>query len=265
MYYGKATDPVMTVVCNASWNKCAKNLAGRSWHVPAFAAPAQGVDHHLGALDTTNGKALHAWDVQSIKGNVITAGDAVEFDVTGPGVGTNNGDTATAADYPLDAGIIRDNEMKAGQINHALGIIMPCTSNSSVFPSVPRSSDTFCAGGAPYGARLKLNMTPAQIASGSYTRDQKTIMTALATYGGYGMDTNNNNGMGMQFESDQMYVSAGYEDSGCPTNGAPCTILTSYLHSEKDPGWTGDRYNIALPSEVASKLVFLLPPAGSLP
>ena len=259
MYYGNASDPTFTVSCNQSWAICSQ-FASTKWHIPVYAQPAGGSDHHLGVVDQTSGKVLSCWLASAPKNGVLTAGSCNFSALTGPGVGENPG--ATAAGYPLNAGVIRDAELIAGTIPHALAIIAPCLSNTSVFPSIPRSSDTLCASGAPYGGRLKLTLTPTQIAALNVPRDHKTILTAAATYGFYVMDTNNNNGFGLQFESDRMYTAAGYTNASCPNNGAPCTPLTAYFHSEGDPGWTGDRYDIDLSHDVnwTSSGRWLLPP-----
>jgi hypothetical protein len=89
-------------------------------------------------------------------------------------------------------------------------------------------------------------MTDAQILALGAPVYKVPIYLALAHYGGFIADTNGGNPFTLQTESDQMYTSAGYTNSGCPTNGAPCTPLTAYFHSLGDPGWDGTAYRINL-------------------
>ena len=110
-------------------------------------------------------------------------------------------------------------------------MVTPCSSNSSVYPSQTRTSDVYCAGGAPYGARLRLNMTPAQIAALSVPSYHKTILLAAALYGVY-MGDNNNTGLNFQTEADEMYTAAGTPNplvawaqaNGVPFNGVSYQI-----------------------------------------
>jgi hypothetical protein len=260
MYFGRSGDPTYTVQCTASWANC--DFGGKKFHIPSFALPAGGSDAHLAVIDQTDNQELDLWGTHPLSGTggIATASSAGYGSITGPGLvfGT------TGAGYPLGAGVIREQEIVGGKINHALFIVAPCTANSSVFPSNWRSTDTQCAGnaGAPYGERFRLNMTDAQINALPAPAWKKPIYYALARYGGYIGDTNGNYAMGIQIESQEMYASAKYTNPHCPNNGAPCTPMTAYFHQIGDPGWNGSRYVISLSEVDWSKYgQWLQPPA----
>jgi hypothetical protein len=263
IYFGRSGDPTYSVHCTASWASC--DFGSRVWHIPSYALPAGGSDAHLAVIDETDNEELDCWSTKKLSGTggTITAQSCGYGPITGPGLVFGQ----TAAGYALWAGIIRDQELAQGQINHALFLVMPCTSNATpVFPSNFRSTDTECAGnqGAPYGERFRLNMTDAQVAALPAPQWKKPIYYALERYGAYVGDTNANQAMGIQIESDEMYESAGYVNKSCPNNGAPCTPLTAFMHTltPPDPGWNGNRYVISL-SEVnwAKYGEWLEPPA----
>jgi hypothetical protein len=132
---------------------------------------------------------------------------------------------ATAALFGNLAGMIRAQELAAGHINHALFMVLKCvsTSTSFGFGTTRGGSSAFvypafhggagCSSGSlpPLGARFRLAMSDAQIAALSVPGWKKTILTALAHYGGYVGDTGGG-GIGFMFESSQMYTSLGQPD-----------------------------------------------------
>lgn len=259
MYFGRSGDPTYSVKCTASWASC--DFGGRTFHIPSFALPAGGSDAHLAVLDETDNMELDCWSTQKLSGTggTITAKSCGYGPITGPGLVFGQ----TGAGFALGAGVMRDQEFVGGNITHALFIVAPCTANSSVFPSNFRTTDTQCVRnqGAPYGERFRLNLSDAAIAALPAPAWKKPIYYALSRYGGYIGDTNGNYAMGIQFESDEMYESAGYTNKLCPTNGAPCTPLTAYMNTIGNPGWNGSSYVINL-SEVnwAKYGQWLLPP-----
>jgi hypothetical protein len=213
----------------------------------------------MAVLDQTNNTEFDFWEAQtpSGEGGTITAESAGSGSITGPGIHWGT----TGAGFPLAAGIIRPEELIAGKINHALFLVAPCTSNLSVYPSVSRSSDTACPNGqgAPYGAMLRLNLSPGQVLALGAPAYKVPIYMALATHGAIIGDTNNYSCFGVQFPADEMYTAPGYTNPSCPSNGAPCTPLTAYFHSIGDPGWNGSSYVVTLNDVPASAYQWLLP------
>ena len=106
-----------------------------------------------------------------------------------------------SANFAPFAGIVRNQELIQGQINHALILGVACTNafNGSyhVFPS---SSDTaHCTNATnmpPNGALLFLDYTDAQISAMGLPAWQKTLITAMSHFGGYVDVTGNASGSG---------------------------------------------------------------------
>jgi hypothetical protein len=266
IYFGYATDPVYTVKCLASWaDVCPPST--QKFHIPKYAVPAGGSDAHLTSIDYTYNPALEldCWSTTkpSGAGGVLTAQACGSGAVTGQGLAFGQ----TAAGYAQWAGVIRASELTDGYIGHALFVVAPCTASSSVYPSISRPTDTLCPSGqgAPYGFRIRLNMTPQAIAALSIPQSHKTILTALSSFGAYQGDTNGNNNMSLQVEADEMYTAPNYVNPSCGSlpSGAPCTPLTAWANGQPGVTWTGANYNIDISKDVPnSSWQWLLPPTN---
>lgn len=180
------------------------------------------------------------------------------------GSGLNSG--ATAANFGNLAGVIRAQELAAGSINHALFIVLKCTARgtafgygtgttnngSMVYPAAHGGSacSTDSSDLPPIGARFQLAMTDAQIAALPVPTWKKTILTALARYGGYVGDTGGP-GFALQFESGATYTSFGQIDQ-----------LVTFAKQNSVPVWNGTHvFNLASGVDWARYLRVLVPPA----
>jgi hypothetical protein len=254
VYFGQSTDATYTVHCTQDYAQ--SQCPTGSYHIPSYAAPAGGYandnnssdggDHHQAVVDQTDNIELDCWRGLSRTGGVMTADACSAESVTGDGL---NGQE-TRSGYRLWAGVIRQQELVAANIPHALFLVVPCTNaGPSIFPAVYLTgSDTLCPNGAgpPYGSLIRLNMSDAQINALNAPAYRKAIYFALAHYGAYIADANNFNSVGFQMESDDGYINSGYTNPGCPTNGAPCDPATAFEHSLGDPDWNGSGYQITL-------------------
>jgi hypothetical protein len=208
LYYPRADDPVFTLHCyETSWGTCP--IEGHRIRIPDAARPAGGGDAHMAVIDEASGWEYDLYKVRSKP----AGGGTLEFRwggrtrLDGDGLGSN----ATAAHFGLSAGIIRAEEMAAGKINHALFMVVKCTSGK-VYPALGGGSQ--CADGtdAPAGGmRFQLGYTEAEIEALKVPRWKKTILHALRTYGAYVGDTGGG-GFNFQFESGSTYTSFGASD-----------------------------------------------------
>ena len=231
-YSSKSTDPVFTLRCKEPWGTCATE--GMQIRVPDAARPAGGSDAHLTVVDQASGWEYDMWAVSSKP----RGGGVLEFGWGGrtriDGDGRNAG--ATAAHFGLGAGIIRAQELAAGQINHALFMVINCSSGSYVYPAL--GSGRACASTSeapPMGSRLQLNMSAAQIDALAVPAWKKTILKAMATYGMYFGDTGGG-AWGIQAESGSTYTSFGKEDAMVTfarNNGVP-TYNGNYVFNIRD-------------------------------
>jgi hypothetical protein len=208
LYYPRADDPVFTLQCyETSWGTCP--IEGHRIRIPDAARPAGGGDAHMAVIDEASGWEYDLYKVRSKP----AGGGTLEFRwggrtrLDGDGLGTN----ATAAHFGLSAGIIRAEEMAAGKIDHALFMVVKCTSGK-VYPALGGGSQCADGSNAPAGGmRFQLAYTEAEIEALKVPGWKKTILHALRTYGAYIGDTGGG-GFNFQFESGSTYTSFGEGD-----------------------------------------------------
>jgi hypothetical protein len=222
-FYARSSDPLYTLQATAPWGTNA--LDGMKIRVPADARPAGGGDGHL-TIVTPDGWEYDLWQANAplpgTKRVTFTWGGRTRVDGNGLGSG------ATAAGFGSLAGMIREPELAAGHINHALFITLKCAAKGTAFGYGTRatsygSSYVYPAthGGSvcpaedpnplPMGAHLQLAMSDAQIQALPVPAWRKTILEALAQYGGYVGDTGGP-GFGLMFESSTSYTALGLPD-----------------------------------------------------
>ena len=209
-YYSQPTDPLYTLRCTAGWGTCA--LEGMQIRVPSAARAAGGGDGHMTIVDQAGGWEYSLWGVQAKP----PGGGTLWFQwshgrVRIDGSGINGG--GTAAHFGNLAGIIRAQELAAGEIDHALFMVTRCDAGRYVYPAAGRGNkcaNTYNA--LPMGARLQLNMTPSQIDELPVPVWKKTILRAMATYGMYFGDTGGGGAWEIQAESGSTYTSFGHPD-----------------------------------------------------
>ena len=221
-YYAQPTDPGFTL----DWTGGGPGSAidGMRIRIPDAARRAGGDDGHMTVVQP-DGWEYDFWRVGSKPrgGGTMTFSGGGRTRIDGSGLDSG----ATAANFGNLAGIIRAQELAAGRINHALFIVVKCTARgtsfgfgtkttsngSMVYPASHGASACSSDSGdlPPAGARFALAMTDAQIEALSVPAWKKTILKALAHYGGYVGDTGGP-GLAFQFESGSTYTSFGVPD-----------------------------------------------------
>lgn len=258
-YYSQPTDPLFTL----SWTGGGPGTTnGMKIRIPDAARPAVGDDGHMTVV-TPDGWEYDFWRVSSKPrgGGILkySGGGRTRID----GDGLNSG--ATAANFGNLAGIIRGPELAAGRIDHALFIVIGCSARGTSFGYGTRATSTgsyvYPATHAgtpcptdspdlpPLGTRFLLAMSPAQINALAVPAWKKTILRALAHYGGFVGDTGGP-GFAFQFESGATYTSFGRPDP-----------LVTLAQSNGLPTWNGTyTFNMSSGVEWAKYLRVLVPP-----
>jgi hypothetical protein len=165
--------------------------------IPNGALPDPQTDHHLSIVDEKKGIEWGMWNTVHNSNNTWSAGAGATADLTGSGVRppitTANPWTdavgARASGFALIAGLIRVEEVKAGQIQHALVIAYPhCRSRYFVPPASTAQAavppDATPDRGIPMGGRIQLDPT-IDVDSLGLTATGKIIAHALQDYGAY--------------------------------------------------------------------------------
>jgi hypothetical protein len=263
-FFAEPSDPLYTLHSTEQWGT--DSINGMQIHIPEDARPAAGSDGHMTVV-TPEGWEYDFWQAQLPPkgGGTLTFGWGGRTRIDGNGLASGG----TAAGFGNLAGIIRAPELAAGHINHALFIVLKCTSSATSFgygttnPKNGTSSYVYPAnnGGAacgsgetnapPLGTRFMLAMSNAQIQALAVPQWKKTILSALSEYGGYVGDTGGP-GFGVQFESGSSYTSLGLPD--------PWVTFAQRNHLPT----SGGRYALNLSEGVEWQryLRVLAPPAG---
>ena len=242
-------DPLVTTKCT---QYCSPFNVPAQIHVPAKARAATGSDHHL-AIVQPDGTEIDGWVVTQ-NGGAVTH-DWTSSDVIGMGTGNTCGNftTAIGGNVPnaqtaggacLAAGLIRQTELAAHSIPHALFMLTPCIGQAFVYPGV-QGGDNVCSGAGPhvpFGAHIWLTLSDAVIDALNIPVDTKTVMHALHQFGGYVMDSggstsDHTDGFAIMLEDGSQFVPF----------GASTPPIDAYARAQ---GWASQ----AMPSSVGSNV-----------
>jgi hypothetical protein len=210
-YYAREGDPQFRIRC---LRYACPELEGRTIRIPDPARAAGGEDAHMTVVDQQEGWEYDLWGVRSKPpgGGVLEVRSGGRTRIDGDGLGSN----ATAAEFGNLAGIIRAPEIEAGEIDHALFMLVRCDSGRHVWPA--RKSGSSCdeqgqpvAGAPPMGAHLQLDMSDAELEALRVPSWKKAILRAMARYGLFVGDTGGSS-WGIEGESGSTYTSFGYDD-----------------------------------------------------
>ncbi len=211
VYWPSSNDPLVTVNCRAGHEHICE--AGIHVRIPAGAQPEASSDGHVIVVEQTSGREYDFWQATTPENGQMTvsAGNSIPI---GNDSGTGLGGDASASHLGLLGGAIRAAELAAGKIEHALATTVQCARDESVWPATG-DGDLLCRHGrrGPHiGNLLQLNMSEAEIAATGAPAWQRTIMTAMARYGIYVVDTNGpgNREMSLEMEDDLSFTSFGY-------------------------------------------------------
>ncbi len=226
IYFARSDDPVYKLVPTRPWGR--NPIAGKRIRVPGRARAAGGSDGHLTVIQP-DGMEYDLWQVRrrSPRGGRLLFGWGGRLRIDGDGRGSG----ATASEFGSAAGIIRASELRAGQIDHALALVVRCTGNDlgfgfgviparrydqgSAFVYPASKGATACtgnsAGAPPTGARFRLDLSDDELLQLPIPRWKTAILRALAHYGAYVADTGGA-GFGFLAESGSSYTSFGRED-----------------------------------------------------
>ncbi|GAA1861186.1 hypothetical protein GCM10009836_46680 [Pseudonocardia ailaonensis] len=155
--------------------------------VPANAAADPAEDGHLAVLDRDN-RCIYEFFRAKPQGDGWTADwvNATPSDGTGiypDGLGTR------AAGFSIAAGLIWPDELRRGEIDHALVFAYPFTKKGGYVAPATRSDGlTTQAGALPIGSRLRLDPT-IDLDKLTLTPQERTVARALQTYGMFLGDT----------------------------------------------------------------------------
>jgi hypothetical protein len=118
-----------------------------------------------------------------------SAGSGAIFDLTSNGLRTATWTSADAAGLPILPGLIRYDEIEAGEIAHALRFTAQRTQQAYVWPARHYASDNTNPNLPPMGARVRLK---ADVNISAYPPEVQVILVALQRYGMFLADNGSN-------------------------------------------------------------------------
>ena len=207
VYWSASSDPLVRVICRGGCRAPARLF------IPAGAQPEEGSDGPLTVVDQRAGREYDFWQATKPENEQMTVSAASSIPI-GPESGTGLEGDAEAARLGLLGGLIRAAELSSGRIEHALVTTVKCVQKQDVWPSPSwGEGDAICANagsGPRFASLLQLNMSEAEIAATHAPSWEQTIMTALARYGVYVVDTQSTAEMSLLSEDDLSFTSFGY-------------------------------------------------------
>lgn len=184
-------------------------------HIPAGAKPQAESDGHMTVVDQAARREYDFWRADAPEHGQITVAAASSIPI-GAGSGSGRDGNGEAAHLGLMGGLLRAAELRAGVIEHALAMAVPCEQPSDVWPAPARArGDQGCSGsgaGPHLGSLVQLDMSNGEIAASGAAAWQQTIMRAMARYGIYVVDSNSPGNLEMSLikENDLSFTSFGY-------------------------------------------------------
>lgn len=243
-YHAKATDPLYTLQITQSW---IGNTNGHTIRIPDKARGAgwrsttTPTDRHF-AVVQPDGWEYDFHKVTQIGLGVIRANFGSRLRIDGAG----RGGGSTVANFGLLAGMIRSEELIAGNIRHALFCTVRNSDGTNVYPALTQGSGSAAPLAdrykwPPLGARFQLAYTDAEIDNLPIPAYRKTIVRAMAEYGCYFGDTGGP-GFALMLESPETYRSFGQQDplvSWAASNNIPLDNGKYRLDVRTGVDWAG--------------------------
>jgi hypothetical protein len=152
------------------------------FRIPDAARPSSGSDAHLAVVD--GDRELDLWRARRAPDGSWRAAAAVVSPV--PGSGVAGPIAADAAGFVLSAGVVRADELRRGQIAHALVFTTPHVRRGHVPPAVHGDGLRGDADAMPMGTHIQLD---PDLDVHDLPRTARVVARALQTYGAYLVDT----------------------------------------------------------------------------
>jgi hypothetical protein len=136
-----------------------------------------GSDHHILIVDTETCKLYEIYDASFDNGQ-WRGGSGATWDLNSNALRPADWTSADAAGLPILPGLVRYDEIAAGQINHAIRFTAEHTAGY-IWPARHQTSDAQ-AGAPPMGARFRLQ---AGYDISGFPHEMQVILQAMKTYG----------------------------------------------------------------------------------
>lgn len=137
-------------------------------------------DRHVLVLNKSNCWLYELYSAYPNTDGSWNAGSAAVWDLTADGQRPWTWTSADAAGLPIFPGLIRFDEVAAGQINHAVRFTLPLSRAAMVPPASHWAANSTNANAAPMGMKLRLK---SSYDISTFPASVQVILTALKKYG----------------------------------------------------------------------------------
>jgi len=147
---------------------------------PIEGGPNSTGDRHIILIDQQRCILYEIFDAHPKPDGTWTAGSGVKFDLTSNALRQSGLGSADAAGLPILPGLVRFDEVAAGEIDHALRFTIPHTQGDFIWPARHKASVIKDLDVPPMGTRFRLR---ASFDITGYSKANQVILTALKRYG----------------------------------------------------------------------------------
>jgi hypothetical protein len=137
-------------------------------------------DRHVLVLDRDHKKLYETWDSHPQPDGSWKVGSGAIFDLTTNALRPEGWTSADAAGLPILPGLVRYDEVAAGEVCHAIRFTCQVTQRAYIHPATHWASRRTEANLPPMGLRLRLK---ADYDISSFPKSAQVILTALKQYG----------------------------------------------------------------------------------
>ncbi len=155
------------------------DLPAEGYPIPSGAEIEAGSDGHILVIDTDACKLYETFD-STWSGSRWEVGSGAIFDLNSNALRPDGWTSADAAGLPIFPGLVRYDEVKSGEINHALRFTVSESQRAYIKPATHYASSSTNPNHSPMGLRLRLK---ASYDLSGFTGDALVILKALKKYG----------------------------------------------------------------------------------
>jgi len=147
---------------------------------PIEGGPASTGDRHILVVDRDAWRLWEVFDAYPNGDGSWRAGSGAVFDLNSNALRPAGWTSADAAGLPILPGLVRYEEVAAGEIRHALRFTVSRSRRAYLHPARHWASSDTSSLRPPMGMRVRLK---ASVNISSYPRDAQVVLRALKTYG----------------------------------------------------------------------------------
>jgi len=175
-----ANEPLVTIVYDAYGSESDPGPFPIPLGAPIEGGPSSSGDRHVIVFDPYRCELYELFDAAPGPGNRWTAASGAKYDLETSDLRPDGWTSADAAGLPIFPGLVRYDEVAAGEITHAIRFTAPQTRAEHVWPARHDASNSTSSSLPPMGQRFRLK---ASFDITGYSSQVQVILTAMKRYG----------------------------------------------------------------------------------